>query len=134
MIRLWEATDRDSAIHAHRNDIRAIATRRESGASSELMHELPKLEIVVCYGVGRDAIDPAYAKARGVRRRTPRTYLRRTFIDPQFIDPQFKCLDNAALQPHHASDTTETWRAMGKLVRDNLNAHFSGVTLITPVI
>jgi lactate dehydrogenase-like 2-hydroxyacid dehydrogenase len=60
VIRLWEATDRDSAI-------RAIATRRESGASSELMHELPKLEIVVCYGVGRDAIDLAYAKARGVR-------------------------------------------------------------------
>jgi D-3-phosphoglycerate dehydrogenase len=30
--------------------------------------------------------------------------------------------------------TTETRRAMGKLVQDNLAAHFSGVALITPVV
>jgi D-3-phosphoglycerate dehydrogenase len=50
------------------------------------------------------------------------------------IDGRFKTFDNAVLQPHHASGTTETRRAMGKLVQDNLAAHFSGVALITPVV
>ena len=30
------------------------------------------------------------------------------------------------LQPHHASGTVETRKAMGQLVRDNLAAHFAG--------
>ena len=50
------------------------------------------------------------------------------------IDQQFKALDNVVLQPHHASGTVETRKAMGKLVRDNLKAHFSGAALITPVV
>lgn len=50
------------------------------------------------------------------------------------IDERLKVLDNAILQPHHASGTVETRRAMGKLVRDNLAAHFSGAALITPVL
>ncbi len=50
------------------------------------------------------------------------------------IDARFRSLDNVVLQPHHASGTVETRRAMGKLVRDNLAAHFSGAALITPVV
>jgi lactate dehydrogenase-like 2-hydroxyacid dehydrogenase len=38
------------------------------------------------------------------------------------------------VQPHHASGTIETRKAMGKLVRDNLAAHFSGAALPTPVL
>ncbi len=49
------------------------------------------------------------------------------------IDPRFAALDNVLLQPHHASGTTETRRAMGQLVRDNLQAHFAGRPLLTPV-
>ncbi len=49
------------------------------------------------------------------------------------IDARFKSLENVVLQPHHGSGTTETRRAMGHLVRDNLKAHFSGAKLITPV-
>jgi len=49
------------------------------------------------------------------------------------IDERFKALDNTVLQPHHASGTTETRRAMGRLVCDNLAAHFAGTALITPV-
>jgi lactate dehydrogenase-like 2-hydroxyacid dehydrogenase len=49
------------------------------------------------------------------------------------IDPRFIALDNVLLQPHHASGTIETRRAMGRLVRDNLGAHFSGAPLVTPV-
>lgn len=49
------------------------------------------------------------------------------------IDPRFLALDNVVLQPHHASGTVETRQAMGKLVRDNLAAHFAGQPLLTPV-
>ena len=42
------------------------------------------------------------------------------------IDARFLALDNVLLQPHHASGTVETRRAMGQLVRDNLAAHFAG--------
>lgn len=50
------------------------------------------------------------------------------------LDPRFLALDNVLLQPHHASGTIETRKAMGKLVRDNLTAHFSGQPLLTPVL
>lgn len=49
--------------------------------------------------------------------------------------PEELCqLDNVVLQPHHASGTWETRGAMGQLVLDNLEAHFSNKTLITPVL
>ena len=42
------------------------------------------------------------------------------------LNPRFLSLPNVLLQPHHASGTIETRKAMGKLVRDNLTAHFAG--------
>lgn len=50
------------------------------------------------------------------------------------LDPRFMKLDNVLLQPHHASGTIETRKAMGQLVRDNLTAHFAGQALPTPVL
>ncbi len=50
------------------------------------------------------------------------------------LNPRFLKLDNVLLQPHHASGTIETRKAMGKLVRDNLAAHFAGTALPTPVL
>ncbi|MEP6021015.1 MAG: 2-hydroxyacid dehydrogenase [Paracoccaceae bacterium] len=50
------------------------------------------------------------------------------------LDPRFLDLDNVLLQPHHASGTIETRKAMGQLVRDNLSAHFAGKALLTPVL
>lgn len=50
------------------------------------------------------------------------------------IDARFMALDNVVLQPHHASGTVETRRAMGQLVRDNLAAHFAARPLLTPVV
>ncbi len=49
------------------------------------------------------------------------------------LNPRFLTLPNVLLQPHHASGTYETRAAMGKLVRDNLIAHFAGQPLLTPV-
>ncbi|RWC93380.1 MAG: 2-hydroxyacid dehydrogenase [Mesorhizobium sp.] len=50
------------------------------------------------------------------------------------LNPRFLALDNVLLQPHHASGTVETRKAMGRLVRDNLAAHFAGQPLISPVL
>jgi len=50
------------------------------------------------------------------------------------INPRFFTLDNVLLQPHQASGTIETRKAMGRLVCDNLVAHFEGRDLPTPVL
>jgi hydroxypyruvate reductase len=42
-------------------------------------------------------------------------------------------MDNVVLAPHIGSATVETRRAMSKLVLDNLDAHFAGKPLLTPV-
>lgn len=53
--------------------------------------------------------------------------------EPQ-LNPRFIELPNVLLQPHHASGTVETRKAMGQLVRDNLSAHFAGEPLLSPVL
>ena len=50
------------------------------------------------------------------------------------IDPRLLGFKTVIVQPHHASGTIEARKAMGKLVRDNLAAHFAGRPLPTPVI
>lgn len=286
--KLWEAVDRDGYIAERSENVRAIATRGELGASARLMSKLPRLEIVACYGVGTDAIDLEYARKRGIRvtntpdvltedvadlgiglalavcREIPRAdaYVREgnwrtsnmhlvtrfhgkkvgivgmgrvgtalarravafgcgisyfdiaprtdlpypfvadlvelarssdflivtlsggkktknsinsevlhalgpdgflinisrgstvdeaallealenntikgagldVFCNEPDIDQRFLSLTNVVLQPHHASGTVETRKAMGQLVRENLAAHFSGRPLLTPVV
>lgn len=47
--------------------------------------------------------------------------------------PALLTMPNVVLQPHMASGTLETRRAMGDLVIGNLEAHFAGKPLLTPV-
>ena len=49
------------------------------------------------------------------------------------LNSRFLALPNVLLQPHHASGTVETRKAMGQLLRDNLTAYFAGNPLLTPV-
>ncbi|MBB4953581.1 lactate dehydrogenase-like 2-hydroxyacid dehydrogenase [Agrobacterium vitis] len=53
--------------------------------------------------------------------------------EPQ-INPRFLSLSNVLLQPHHGSGTFETRKAMGQLLRDNLQAHFADQPLPSPVL
>ena len=53
--------------------------------------------------------------------------------EPNVPDVLFT-LDNVVLQPHQASATIETRRAMGELVVGNLAAHFGGKPLLTAVV
>lgn len=65
--KLYEASDRDAFIRRHADNIRAVATRGELGASAELIAALPKLEIISVYGVGFDAVDLDAARSRSIR-------------------------------------------------------------------
>lgn len=56
------------------------------------------------------------------------------FENEPAIDPRFLSLPNVLLQPHQASGTIETRKAMGELMRANLAAHFAGEPLPTPVL
>lgn len=47
--------------------------------------------------------------------------------------PALTALDNVTLYPHHASGTVETRDAMAMMVVDNLDAHFAGKPLLSPV-
>jgi hydroxypyruvate reductase len=64
--RLWEASDRDLLLKKVGPNIKAITTNGASGASGALIAALPNLEIIVCYGVGVDAIDLPLARKRGI--------------------------------------------------------------------
>lgn len=55
------------------------------------------------------------------------------FADEPRVPAALVALDNVVLQPHVASATHPTRKAMGQLVIDNLAAHFAGKPLITPV-
>lgn len=56
------------------------------------------------------------------------------FASEPDMDRRLLDFDNVVVQPHHASGTVETRKAMGKLVLDNLIAHFDGAELLTPVV
>ncbi|MGB0852219.1 MAG: 2-hydroxyacid dehydrogenase [Pikeienuella sp.] len=49
------------------------------------------------------------------------------------VNPRFLALENVVLQPHVGSATIETRKNMGRLMRNNLTAHFEGRPVLTPV-
>jgi len=56
------------------------------------------------------------------------------FLNEPNIERRLLEFPQVVVQPHQASATVETRKAMGKLVRDNLEAHFAGRPLLTPVV
>ncbi len=55
------------------------------------------------------------------------------FHNEPAIDPAFAGMAHVVLSPHQASGTVETRKAMGALMLANLEAHFDGQPLPTPV-
>jgi hydroxypyruvate reductase len=55
------------------------------------------------------------------------------YADEPNVPAALLSMDNVVLQPHVGSATFETRRAMSQLVLDNLEAHFAGKDLLTPV-
>lgn len=56
------------------------------------------------------------------------------FVAEPHVPEALFALDNVVLSPHQASATRETRAAMGRLVIDNLAAHFAGRPPLTPVV
>jgi D-3-phosphoglycerate dehydrogenase len=56
------------------------------------------------------------------------------FLNEPTIDPVFATFDHVVLQPHAASGTVETRKAMGDLMRANLEAQMDGRALLTPLV
>jgi lactate dehydrogenase-like 2-hydroxyacid dehydrogenase len=65
--KLWLVDDKDAYINRHSEEIRAVATRGDLGASADLIATLPNLEMIACFGVGTDAIDLKAARARNIK-------------------------------------------------------------------
>ena len=55
------------------------------------------------------------------------------FANEPHVPEELIRMSNVVLQPHQASATTKTRLAMGQLMVDNLDAHFSGKPPLTPV-
>lgn len=63
----FEAPDKAALLAEVGPKIRAVVTRGELGASTELIAALPNLEIICISGVGFDAVDLDACRARGIR-------------------------------------------------------------------
>lgn len=55
------------------------------------------------------------------------------FANEPNVPDALKAMDNVTLQPHLGSATYEVRRGMSQLVLDNLDAHFAGKPLLTPI-
>lgn len=64
MHRLFEQPDPETCVREHGATIRGVITGGHTGIARALMERLPALEIVAVNGVGTDAVDLAYARAR----------------------------------------------------------------------
>jgi hydroxypyruvate reductase len=64
MHRLFEQPEPDAYLRDHGPTIRGVITGGHTGISRTLMERLPALEIVAVNGVGTDAVDLDYARAR----------------------------------------------------------------------
>ena len=63
--RFWKMAGHED-LKPNARSIRGIATNGQCGAGTELILNLPALEVISCYGVGVDAIDLGAAKERGI--------------------------------------------------------------------
>lgn len=64
---LWEADDATAFLSHIASDVTGIITDGGSGASAELLRQLPNVGVVSVFGVGVDAVDLEYCKAQGIR-------------------------------------------------------------------
>ena len=64
--RYYEQEDKSAYLREIGKNIRGAVTGGHAGISSDIMAQLPALEIVAVNGVGTDAVDLAYARGRGI--------------------------------------------------------------------
>ncbi len=64
--RHFETTDSEAWLREHGASIAAVITGGHTGISRAMLEQLPGLKVVAINGVGTDAVDLAYCRARGL--------------------------------------------------------------------
>ncbi|MEH3085202.1 MAG: 2-hydroxyacid dehydrogenase [Xylophilus ampelinus] len=64
--RLFETDDPDAWIDAHGASVDAVITGGHTGIARAMLERLPAVKVVAVNGVGTDAVDLAYCRARGL--------------------------------------------------------------------
>jgi D-3-phosphoglycerate dehydrogenase len=137
-------TPRPDSPYAFEPDLRALARRSEflilTLAASDATRNIVDAGVLEALGpdgilvnVSRGSTVDEPALIAALEAGTIKAAGLDVFWNEPAIDRRFAALGNVALAPHHASGTAETRKAMGRLVRDNLAAHFAGRPLLTPV-
>ena len=62
----WLASDKPALLASLRDTCRAVVTQSNDGAPGALIEALPKLELIIRYGVGLDSLDIPAATEHGV--------------------------------------------------------------------
>lgn len=83
--------------------------------------------------IARGAVVDEEALIAALQNKTIKGAALDVYMNEPDIDRRFLSLENAVLLPHIGSGSVETRKAMGRLVRDNLAAHFAGKPLLTEV-
>lgn len=83
--------------------------------------------------ISRGSIVDEDALLHALRQRTIMGAALDVFATEPDLHPAYASFDNVILSPHHASGTRETRDSMAKLLIDNLDAHFAGLPLLTPI-
>jgi lactate dehydrogenase-like 2-hydroxyacid dehydrogenase len=65
--KLWEADDKSAFLASVSDDVTGVVTDGGSGASADLLKQLPKVRVVSVFGVGVDAVDLDYCRQQGIR-------------------------------------------------------------------
>lgn len=144
-IAYYDVRKRDDLPYAYCGSLIELAQQSEflvttvaGGPSSEKMINAPVLEALgvdgIFVNVARGSAVDELALLNALESNAIRGAGLDVFWNEPNIDQRFIKLQNVVLQPHHASGTVETRKAMGQLVRDNLAAHFAGKPLLTQVV
>lgn len=64
--KLFECAEPQAWLQAHGAQMDAVVTGGHTGISREMLAQLPALKVVAVNGVGTDAVDLAYCRARGL--------------------------------------------------------------------
>ncbi len=67
VIELWNETDPDAVIQAHRDDITVLVTSAMMSTPASLIDKLPNLKAICSNGVGYDSIDVQHAHKKGIQ-------------------------------------------------------------------